>query len=255
MTKKLILVSNDDGIDSPGIYQLVKALRRLGEVRVVAPDRQQSAVGHALSVSQPLRAIPFRRDGEMFGYAINGTPADCVKLAIFNLLERKPDIVVSGINHGSNTGINTLYSGTVSAATEGMLAGIPSIAVSITEHSYDVDTEPSAEIAAKIAEKILETGLPKGTLLSVNVPNIPKSEINGIRITELSESYWEDNYERREDPWGRPYYWFAGEFVLDDKNLNGDEAGLKENYVTITPIKYQFTDKEFIKTLATYNFD
>lgn len=171
------------------------------------------------------------------------------KLAIFNLLERKPDIVVSGINHGSNTGINTLYSGTVSAATEGMLAGIPSIAVSISNHSYEVDTQPAAEIAANIAEKILKTGLPKGTLLSVNVPDIPKEQIKGIKITELSESYWKDNYQKREDPWGRPYYWFAGEFVLDEANTNGDEAGLKANYATITPIKYTFTDFDYLKRL------
>ena len=254
MTKPLILVSNDDGIDSPGIYELVKSLKKLGDVRVVAPDRQQSAVGHALSVSKPLRAISIKRDGETFGYAIDGTPADCVKLAIFGLLERKPDLVVSGINHGSNTAINTLYSGTVSAATEGMLAGIPSIAVSVSNHGYDVDVKPAAEIACIIAEKILKTGLPEGTLLSVNVPDIPKEKIKGIKITKLSSSFWKDNYEKRFDPWGRAYYWFAGEFVLDEHNENTDEAGLQEGYATITPIKYDLTDHKFIDELKEIIF-
>ena len=212
-----ILVTNDDGIDSPGIYALVCMLKKIGDVIVVAPDRQQSAVGHALSVSNPLRVTPFHRDGKMFGYAINGTPSDCVKLAFSSLMDDLPDLVVSGINHGRNTSINILYSGTVSAATEGMLLGIPSIAVSLDSWEWDIDFTTAAEFTLLIAKKLLKYDLPKGTLLNVNVPFLKKEQIKGIKITHHSSSIWSDKYEKRTDPFGRHYYWFSGEYITFDK--------------------------------------
>lgn len=247
--KPLILVTNDDGIDSPGIYALVVALRKIGNVSVIAPDRQQSAVGHSLTVANPLRVVPFHRNGKMFGYAINGTPTDCVKLAVSNLLPKKPDLVVSGINHGQNTSINALYSGTVSAATEGMLVGINSIAVSISSHSLSVDLTSAAEFSLKLAKKLLKLKLPKGTLLNVNVPDLPKEQIKGVKVTRQSGSIWNDNYEKRTDPFGRQYYWFAGEFVKKDDVVNGDDEAVSQGYVSITPIHFKLTNEKALDEL------
>ncbi len=241
-----ILVTNDDGIDSPGIFALVHALKKLGKVVVAAPDRQQSAVGHALTVSKPLRAISFHRNGEMFGYAINGTPSDSVKLAVSTLLEEKPDLVVSGINHGQNTSINILYSGTVSAATEGMLIGIPSIAVSLASYSLGADCSAAADISVEVSKKVIKNGLPKDTLLNINIPALPKNKIKGIRITRQSDSQWNDHYEKRIDPFGRNYYWFSGEYKVIDKDIETDDAALLAGYVSITPIQFKFTNNDAI---------
>jgi 5'-nucleotidase len=244
-----ILVTNDDGIDSPGIFALVKALKKIGDIIVVAPDRQQSAVGHALTVSDPLRVTSFHRNGEMFGYAINGTPSDCVKLACSALLDFKPSLVVSGINHGQNTSINVLYSGTVSAATEGMLRGISSIAVSLSSYSLNSDCTVAAEYATEISKRILETGLPKGILLNVNVPTLPKNEIKGIKYTHQSKSVWEDFYEKRTDPFGRDYYWFSGEYITPDDDPDSDDSAIRDGYVSITPLHFQFTEYNFLENL------
>lgn len=244
-----ILVTNDDGIDSPGIYALVMELRSIATVYVVAPDRQQSAVGHALTVSSPLRATPFNREGELFGYAVNGTPADCVKLGISTLLDIQPDLLVSGINHGANTSINILYSGTVSAATEGMMMGIPSMAVSLDTFSYQVDCRPAAQYATRIARRIKEFALPAGTLLNVNVPAVPAEEIKGIRVTTQGTGMWHDTYERRRDPMGREYFWLSGTYHPSDTDPATDDAALRSNYVAVTPIRFQLTDYSTIAEL------
>src|SRR5512135_16648 len=197
MTKKLrILISNDDGIDAPGIYALVQEVRKIADVSVVAPDKQQSAVGHAITMNYPLRAVPFRKNNEFFGYAVEGTPADAVKLGVRFLLKQKPDLLLSGINHGSNTAINILYSGTVSAATEGTVLGIPSIAVSLTTHGQ-ADFSYAARFAARLARRVLDEGLPQGTLLNVNVPAVPEPEIAGVRVTRQGSSSWEDTFDVR----------------------------------------------------------
>lgn len=244
-----ILVTNDDGIDSPGIYALVQALRTVGKVSVVAPDRQQSAVGHALTVSSPLRATKIRRDGAFFGYAINGTPADCVKIGICALLEEKADLLVSGINHGSNTSKNILYSGTVSAATEGMMMGLPSIAVSIDSLDYKTDCTIAAEYAARLAAQYFTLGVPAGTVLNVNAPAIAKEHIKGFRVTRQGTSGWEDAYERRLDPMGREYFWLSGHYNSIDTDENTDEGAMKAGYVAVTPIQYQLTDTDFLSRL------
>ncbi len=245
-----ILVSNDDGIDSPGIYSLVHELRKLGIVTVVAPDRQQSAVGHALSVSKPLRVTKFHRNGEMFGYSITGTPSDCVKLALSYLLDEKPDILVSGINHGQNTSINILYSGTVSAATEGMLMGIPSMAVSLASHSLSADCSYAAEVSRELAAKLPDLELPRGTLLNVNVPSMPGDQIKGIKVTPHSKAIWNDRYEKRTDPFGREYFWFAGEYLVEkDGSEFSDDIAILNGYVSITPIHYNFTNYEALPVI------
>jgi 5'-nucleotidase len=249
MSKPKILITNDDGIDSPGIYTLVQTMKEFGDIVVIAPDRQQSAVGHALTVANPLRAIHFHRNGEMFGYAINGTPSDCVKIAISTLLEQKPDMIISGINHGQNTAINVLYSGTVSAATEGILLGIPSIAVSLATYDYGADCSVAANYALQIARSIKELNLPKGVLLNINVPSLETNEIKGIKITRVSRNIWNDRYEKRIDPYGRAYYWFAGELSSGDDDPESDYVALKNGWVSVTPIEYSFTNHSIIKNL------
>ncbi|KXB98340.1 MAG: 5'/3'-nucleotidase SurE [Chlorobi bacterium NICIL-2] len=244
-----ILVTNDDGIASSGIYALAAALRRLGTVTVVAPDRQQSAVGHALTVSEPLRVTRIWRDGEFFGYAVSGTPADCVKLAIARLLEAPPDIVVSGINHGYNTGINVLYSGTVSAATEAMLLGIPAIAVSLGSFDENADSSVAAQTAAYLVEHYHELGIPPRTLLNVNVPPLPEEQIKGVRITRQGQGMWNDAYEERLDPMGRPYYWLRGIYNHLDSDPNADDVAVEQGYIAITPIRFHLTDEETIHRL------
>ncbi len=237
-----ILVTNDDGIDSHGILALVKSMRRLGDVIVVAPDRQQSAVGHALTVSSPLRATPFYRDGAMFGYAINGTPADCVKLAVSTLLDHRPDLVVSGINHGSNTSVNAIYSGTVSAATEGTLMGIPSMAVSVTTFDEKHDMSLAADVAFTVASRLHSLNLPQGTLLNVNVPSVPVEDFKGIRVTRQGHSVWEDSYDRRKDPMGREYFWLTGTFVSVRELPDADDLVVAQGYAAVTPLHYELTN-------------
>lgn len=248
--KKQILITNDDGIDSPGIYALAKALSDIGDVIVVAPDSQKSAVSHSMSIINPLRTSESYRDGRLFGYSVNGSPADCVKLALCSLLPKKPDLVVSGINHGANTSVNILYSGTVAGAAEGMLAGIPSMAISLA--SYDIND--NCNIAAKygkiIANILLGIELPKGTFLNVNVPNMSEAEIKGIRITRESNSVWTDKYEMRKDPFGKEYYWFAGEYVVNDHDIAADDVAIALGYVSVTPLKYDLTNTEVMKDLA-----
>lgn len=237
-----ILVTNDDGIDSAGISALVSAMRRIGDVVVVAPDRQQSAVGHALTVASPLRATPFHRDGEVFGWAINGTPADCVKLGVSTLLERRPDMVVSGINHGSNTSVNAIYSGTVSAATEGTLMGIPSMAVSLATFDHSADMSLAADVAYDVATRLLDLKLPAGTLLNVNVPPIDRSLYRGVKVTRQGHNAWKDGYDVRNDPQGRPYYWLKGEFLTLTELEDGDDFAVQQGWTAITPIHYELTN-------------
>lgn len=246
-----ILVTNDDGIDSPGIQALVGAMRTIGDVVVVAPDRQQSAVGHALTVASPLRATPFHRDGTLFGYAINGTPADCVKLGISTLLDVPPDLVVSGINHGSNTSVNAIYSGTVSAATEGTLMGVPSMAVSLASFDHAAPMDLAADVALEVARRLPTMQLPQGTLLNVNVPACSREAYRGIKLTRQGNSVWKDSYERRRDPQGREYYWLSGEFVTLEHLDDADDLAVADGYAAITPIHYELTNFHVLDRLKT----
>ncbi|HWF43705.1 MAG TPA: 5'/3'-nucleotidase SurE [Candidatus Kapabacteria bacterium] len=248
-----ILVTNDDGINSPGIYALVLALREIGDVIVMAPLGEQSAVGHALTVSLPLRVTEFHKDGAFFGFAVSGTPADCVKLALRTFLdERKipmPDIVVSGINHGRNTAVNIIYSGTVSAATEATVLDVPAIAVSLTTYHPDADFGPAAEFMKRFTPHVAEMGLPRGTLLNVNIPAVERHEIRGVSYTKQGSSFWEDEFEKRVDPQERPYYWLKGRYILEDKDSDIDDIAIRENRISITPIHYDLTNYEYLDTL------
>lgn len=243
--KPNILVSNDDGIEAPGLQKLVEELKTFANVYVSAPHRQQSAVGHSITIFYPLRAAEHYKNNEFFGWSVEGTPADAVKLAvIFFFKDIKFDLVVSGINHGSNTAINIIYSGTVSAATEGSILGIPAIAISLTTYEKS-DFAAPAGLASRIVKQILESdelNQNKHTLLNINIPNIPENEIKGIKITKQGESYWDDTIEVRADPNGRDYYWLTGKMVIKDDSTDFDIAAVKDNYVSITPLRYDLTD-------------
>lgn len=252
MKRPYILVSNDDGYDSPGIYALVMSLRRIADVVVVAPATQQSAVGHAITVQTPLRARPIERGKSFTGWAVEGTPADSVKLGVSTLLDRRPDLVVSGINHGMNTSINVIYSGTVSAATEGAILGLPAIAISHASHSLKSDMRVAATFARKIAKEVLERGLPGGTLLNVNVPNVPAEDIEGVAVTTQGRSWWDDGFETRRDPVGRDYYWLVGKYVWDEDPIV-DDVALRKNMISVTPLHYHLTDQRLFETMQEWD--
>jgi len=249
-----ILVSNDDGIDAPGISALVRELKNVAAVSVVAPDKQQSAVGHAITMNYPLRAVPFRKNDEFFGYAVEGTPADAVKLGVKFLVKEKIDLLISGINQGSNAAINILYSGTVSAATEGMILGIPSIAVSLTTHQ-EADFSYAAKFTARLARLVAREGMPEGVLLNVNVPAVPASEVRGVRITRQGESKWDDTFDVRRDPANREYFWLTGRMNVTDTADDTDVVAIRERYVSITPIRYDLTDLRMVGAMQSWDVE
>ncbi|MCD6123753.1 5'/3'-nucleotidase SurE [bacterium] len=244
-----ILLVNDDGIYSPGLLALYRKFRDEYDVVIVAPDREQSSVGHAITLSDPVRIHEVVQDGKFFGYAVSGTPADCVKLAVRVILKRPPNLIISGINQGANVGASLIYSGTVSAATEGTMLSIPSIAVSLDTRRPDADFSVAAEFTLEIAKKVLKFGLPAGVSLNINIPALSREKIKGIRITRQAITYFDDFFERRIDPQGRTYYWMSGTMVEIDRGEDSDLMALKEGYISITPIKYNLTAVEYFDSL------
>jgi 5'-nucleotidase len=240
----LILLTNDDGIDARGLAALAAALDGLGTLAVVAPNEERSAVGHAITVRDPLRAHPWPFEGPsgpVWARAVNGFPADCVKLAAQKLLPRAPDLVVSGINHGPNTAVNVIYSGTVSAATEAAILGIPAIAVSHCSWDPHADFEAAGRYARIIAERVLAEGLAPGLLLNANVPDGTYDEIRGVKVTRQARARWEEEFQERRDPMDRPYYWLGGAFVNLDDGADTDLAAVGEGYVSVTPLQHDLT--------------
>lgn len=250
--RPLILLTNDDGIYASGILAAWQELRKIGQVEVVAPDAERSAVGHAITLLLPLRAKEVVRRSARFGYAVNGMPADCVKLAVKAILPRAPDLVVSGINLGANTGTNVIYSGTVSAATEARILGIPSIAISLATFTHP-DFSYAARFARKLAQAVLSRGLPPKTLLNVNVPNIPEAEIKGVAITRQGESRVEEQFEERTDPRQQSYYWLDGTFRLMETSPDADATMVSQGYVSITPIQYDLTAYQALDDLRSWD--
>lgn len=253
MSKPFVLLTNDDGIFAPGLFELSQAIREIADVVVVAPDSERSAAGHAITIANPLRVTNFEKNGEFFGYAVNGTPADCVKIAYYAILDRKPDAVISGINLGSNTGINVIYSGTVSAATEGNVLGIPSFAISLATY-----TNPNFKIPANFARKllpeILNKKLPAGTCLNVNVPNVAnESELQGVIFTRQGKSEYEDEYDKRTDPRNHVYYWLTGSKIDVEQEPEVDDAAVAQNYISITPLHYDLTNYQALSDLKSWN--
>lgn len=255
MPEPLILVCNDDGIDARGIHALASALDGLGKIVVIAPEREQSAAGHSITMRDPVRAFSYAFEvpsGPIKAFAVNGTPADCIKLGCNRLLPRFPDFVFSGINSGPNTAVNILYSGTVSAASEACILGIPAVAVSLCSWEENADFEPAGRIARTIAERVIEKGLPDNILLNVNVPAGP--DLNGIEVTRQALARWEEEFSPRTDPYGRTYYWLTGRFVnLDDTGAN-DLAAIDRGYVSITPLRLDLTAHDQLETLRRWEW-
>ncbi len=243
----VVLLSNDDGIHAPGLKALAESLQELGELFIVAPDRERSATGHGITVHRPLRLETVTLPGvNARAWAVDGTPADCVKLAVEDLLPRPPELVVAGINQGPNLGTDVLYSGTVSAAIEGIINGFPSLAISLTSYgSYDFTT--AAEVARKVVTLVMKNGLPPGTLLNINVP---PAKPRGMRITRLGNRRYINIFHKRTDPRGRIYYWMAGEPLdLEENGEDTDVQAIKQNFISITPIQLDLTDHHALQIL------
>ena len=245
-----LLLTNDDGIYAPGLQALYQELAKDFEIDIIAPDTEMSAVGHAISLSSPLRVQTIHKNGSFFGYGVKGTPADCVKIAVQELLKEPPDMILSGINLGANVGVNVLYSGTVSAATEGAFLGIKSAAISLNTR-FNPDFRFAARFSREIIRFMKEHGLRERTALNVNVPAVPFSEIRGVAITRQGMSRFVERFERRVDPRGNVYYWLTGETPVEDRVPDADAVALKENKITITPISYDLTCAEELERLRT----
>lgn len=251
--KPLILVSNDDSIISPGIRVLVELMKQIGEVIVVAPDSPQSGMGHAITLDVPIRIEKVDVFEGVTAYQCSGTPADCVKLAIDKLVPRKPDLMVSGINHGSNSSINVIYSGTMSAAVEAAIDGIQAIGFSLCDYSFDADFVPAKPYISKIASNLLQNPLPYGTLLNVNIPKT--ADIKGVKVCRQADAKWEENFEERTDPFNRKYYWMVGNFLNMDKGEDTDQWALENNYISLVPVQFDLTDHRAIATLNNWNLN
>ncbi len=252
-----ILVTNDDGIDAPGLTALAKAMLQLGEVVIIAPREEQSAVGHAITLRTEMRAVPYRFGGSLAGVramAIDGTPADCVKLALNRLLERRPDLVVSGINRGSNLAVNVMYSGTVSAATESSIRGVDSLAFSLVEGEAG-DYDVAGRYAHVIGHKVLRSRLPRGLVLNVNIPPVPLDDIHGIRVTCLARARWEESFIEEPTVSDQIRFWYKGEFFNLDDRPNSDIRTVESGYVSVTPIQHDLTAHGCIDVLSTWSWD
>ena len=238
-----ILVTNDDGVHAPGLLALAEALDTLGEVDVVAPSQGQSGAGHGITFVEPLTADEVKIGGERRAWSVSGTPADCVKLGLQELLPARPDLVVSGINAGANRGVDVLYSGTVAAAAEAALTGIPAAAVSL-EKSDGFDFKSAAGWALRVLSPVLEDGIPRGQVLNINVPAASRVAARGIRLVPQSLSPWEDGYDRRQDPRGRDYYWLTADEPVPDPQKPSDLGALADGWVTVTPLQFDLTARE-----------
>ncbi|WP_075341044.1 5'/3'-nucleotidase SurE [Tenacibaculum agarivorans] len=252
--KPLILVTNDDGITAPGLRMLIEIMNEIGEVIVVAPDSPQSGMGHAITVNNVLHCNPTSiDDGPQIEYSCSGTPADCVKMAKNKILNRKPDLCVSGINHGSNSSISVIYSGTMSAAVEAGIEGIPAIGFSLLDYSWHADFRSSKEFIKNITLNVLLNGLPDGVVLNVNIPKLKKDEIKGIKVCRQANGYWKEDFEKRKSPMGKDYYWLSGEFINKDKGQDTDIWALENGYISVVPVQFDMTAHHAIQKLNTWD--
>jgi len=248
-----ILLTNDDGIGAAGIQSLWRELSKIAEVIVVAPDVERSATSQAITVDRPIRVDNYCFDNpRICGWRIGGTPADCVKIALGALMTKHPDIVVAGINHGPNLGTDVLYSGTVSAAIEGALHGIPAVAISL-DGSGNYDFQPAAEFTSKLVQNIVKRSLPPNTLLNVNVPALPSAQIHGVAITKLGVRQYENVFEPRQDPRGRMYYWMGGNVMNNENDTDSDIVAIKMSKISVTPIHFDLTNYGIMNLIQSWN--
>lgn len=251
--KPVILITNDDDITSKGIRSLVEAVSDLGTVVVVAPDSPQSGMGHAITIGSPLRMTKMNLFGDIEAWQTNGTPVDCVKLAVDKILHRKPDLCLSGINHGANHSINVIYSGTMSAAMEASIEGIPSIGFSLLDYSYDADFTAAKQVVHKIVSAILHKKMDKHFLLNVNIPALPPEKIKGIKICKQAYAKYEEDFSERLDPHGKKYYWLTGAFKNFDKGRDTDVWALEHGFVSAVPVQFDLTNYDLKKKLEKSN--
>lgn len=240
--KPVILITNDDGVTAPGIHNLVEAVKDLGKIIVVAPDKPQSGMGHAITIGSPLRLHAVHHFGEIEAYQCTGTPVDCVKLAVDKVLHRKPDLCLSGINHGANHSINVIYSGTMSAAVEAAIESIPSVGFSLLDFSIEANFEGARNYARIIVQNLLKNPQDKHMILNVNIPAVPAKLIKGMKICRQAYAKYEEDFIEREDPHGKRYYWLTGEFVNFDKGKDTDVWALANNYVSVVPVQFDMTN-------------
>lgn len=253
MQKPLILVTNDDGITAPGIRALIEVMKEIGEVVVVAPDSAQSGMGHAVTINNTLTLEKVQIDPELeHEYACSGTPVDCVKIALGQILDRKPDLCVSGINHGSNSSINVIYSGTMSAALEAGMSGIPAIGFSLLDFSWNADFDQVRPFVKKITTQALENGIPKEVVLNVNFPRLQTDEIKGIKVCRQAKAVWIEDFDKRTSPNGKEYYWLKGEFVNQDKGEDTDEWALRNGFISIVPVHFDLTAHHAINRINNW---
>lgn len=242
-----ILLTNDDGIHARGINALITELSSIAEIYVVAPDRERSGTGHSITVFEPIKVSRVKLPGSRAGWIVGGTPVDCVKLAVARLISEEIDLVVSGINHGPNLGTDVLYSGTVSAAAEGVIMGVPSIAVSLNSFSKNMDFDFAARFINKAVKTVMKKGMQKDTLLNINIPLLPPREIKGMRITRLGVRNYDNLFEERQDPRGNTYYWLGGGVVKEEQKEDSDVIAVQEGFISITPVHLDLTDYRLIE--------
>lgn len=250
------MVTNDDGINAPGIRALIDVMLTLGDVCVVAPDSPQSGMGHAITIHDAIYLKKINQDERenLVEYSCSGTPVDCVKVAVNEVMDRKPDLCVSGINHGSNSSINVLYSGTMSAAIEAGTLGIPAIGFSLMDFSVDADFNPSMKFVKTIASEALKNGMPKGVVLNVNIPKLKTTEIRGIKVCRQANAHWNGIFDKRTNPMGRDYFWLTGEFINQDKGDDTDVWALEQGYVSVVPTKFDLTAHHAINEVNSWEF-
>jgi 5'-nucleotidase len=250
--KPLILLTNDDSIKAPGLRYLIDCARPLGRVIVVAPDRPQSGTAHAVTVNHPLRLELLVREKDYEEYSCSGTPADCVKLAFKVVLKKRADFLFSGINHGSNSSINVIYSGTMAAVFEGALADVPSAGFSLADYRMTADFRPSVRYVSEIMQNVIKHGLPSGVCLNVNIPAVPEKKIKGIRVCRQAGGTWQEDFDARTDPHGRKYYWMTGVFVKTDHGPDTDEMALENNFISVVPVQFDFTAQQAIEPVSRW---
>ena len=250
--RKLILITNDDGFEAPGYRKLIGLMKPLGDVIAVSSAEPMSAMSHAVTMKVPLRVRKVNEEQGFVEYVTNGTPVDNVKMGKHLFLDRFPDIVVSGINHGSNAAINIIYSGTVAAALEAAIDNIPAIGFSVNEYGSNIDMSHIDDYVIKITKKVLKDGLPEGVALNVNFPKNNGEPLKGIKVVKQAKASWRESYEERTDPYGQKYYWMGGVFLDGDDRVDTDETAMKENYVAVVPVKIDFTAHELLNKI---NFD
>ncbi len=244
MKRPLILVTNDDGYNAPGINHLIEFVKEIAEVVVVAPDSPQSGMGHAITIDSTLEVHRLDLEGAykgLQGYSTSGTPADCVKLALHEILDRTPDLVVSGINHGANSSINVIYSGTMSAAIEAGVEGIPAIGFSLLDYSWGANFEACKSVVQTLVKEALDKGIPSGTVLNVNIPKTNGAAVKGMRVCRQAKANWKERFDKRVSPTGKEYYWLTGDFILLDEGEDTDIAALEAGYVSIVPTQFDLT--------------